>query len=76
MKEKNTTTINIFKDYIASQVVETEEGEEFEVVYIPQMEFLEGIEKLGLDFTPIEIQCLMGILIKPELDNVILVQDL
>jgi len=76
MKRNKTTTINHFKDYISSQVVETEEGQEFEIVYIPPIEFLQGIEKLGLNLTEQEIKCLMIILVKPELDNVILVQDL
>jgi len=76
MKEKNTTTINHFRNYISSQVVMTDEGQEFEVVFIPPMEFLEGVQTLGLNLSEQEIKCLMIILVKPELDNVILVQDL
>jgi hypothetical protein len=76
MKSKNTTVINHFKDYIASQVAEAEDGKEYEIVFIPPMGFLEGLSLLGLDFTDIEIKCLMVILMKPELENVILVQDL
>lgn len=76
MKAKHTTVINHFKDYIASQVAEAEDGKEYEIVFIPPMAFLEGLSLLGLNFTDIEIKCLMVILMKPELENVILVQDL
>lgn len=54
MLEKKTTVINHFKDYIASQVAVTEDGQEFEIVYIHPMGFLEGIQQLGLDLTPTE----------------------
>lgn len=54
MKSKNTTVINHFKDYIASQVAETEDGQEFEIVYIHPMGFLEGLQNLGLELSPTE----------------------
>ena len=76
MKSKNTTVINHFKDYIASQVAEAEDGKEYEIVYIPPMDFLEGLGTLGIDLNDTEVKCLMVILMKPELENVILVQDL
>lgn len=76
MKARNTTTIDHFKDYIGSQVVDTDDGQKFEIVYIHPESFLEGIEALGLDLSDEEIKCLMIILVKPELDNIILVQDL
>lgn len=76
MKDKKTTTINHFKDYIGNQVIEAEDGEKFEVVYISPTDFLEGLDDLGLELTEKQIKCLMIILVKPELDNVILVQDL
>jgi hypothetical protein len=76
MKSKNTTVIQHFRDYISSQVVEAEDGKEYEIVLIPPMGFLEGLKTLGLTLSEIEIKCLMVILMKPELDNAILVQDL
>jgi hypothetical protein len=76
MRAKQTTTIDHFKDYIASQVVDTDDGQKFEIVYIHPESFLEGIEALGIDLSDEEIKCLMIILVKPELDNIILVQDL
>ena len=76
MKSKNTTVIQHFRDYISSQVAEAEDGKEYEIVYIPPMGFLEGIQLLGVNLSDIEIKCLMVILMKPELDNIILVQDL
>ena len=76
MKSKNTTVIQHFRDYISSQVAEAEDGKEYEIVYIPPMGFLEGIQLLGVNLSDIEIKWLMVILMKPELDNIILVQDL
>jgi len=76
LKSNNTTIIEHFNDYILTQVAETEEGEEFEIIYIPPMGFLEGVQALGLELTETETKCLLVIMIKPEFDNVILVQDL
>jgi hypothetical protein len=76
LKSKNTTVIEHFKDYISSQIAETEDGQEFEIIYIPPTGFIEGIDDLGLDLTEMETKCLLVIMVKPELDNIILVQDL
>lgn len=76
LKEKNTTVIEHFKDFISSQIAETEDGQEFEIIYIPPTGFIEGIDALGLDLTEMETKCLLVIMVKPELDNIILVQDL
>ena len=76
MKSKNTTVINHFKDFIESQVAEADDGKEYEIVYIPPMNFLEGISMLEVDLNDTEIKCLVVILMKPELENVVLVQDL
>lgn len=56
MKSKNTTVINHFKDYISSQVAETEDGREFEIVYIPPIGFLEGLQTLELELNDTEIK--------------------
>jgi hypothetical protein len=56
MKHKNTTVIQHFRDYISSQVAEAEDGKEYEIVYIPPMGFLEGIQLLGVNLSDIEIK--------------------
>lgn len=56
MKRKNTTVINHFKDFISSQIAETEDGREFEIVYIPPMGFLEGLQTLGFELNDTEIK--------------------
>jgi len=76
MRDRNTTVIQHFRDYILTQKTEAEDGKEYEIVCIPPMGFFEGIQTLGLDLSDTEIKCLMIILMKPEFDNIILVQDL
>jgi hypothetical protein len=56
MKAKSTTVINHFKDYIASQVTTLEDGKEYEIVFIPPANFLEGLQTLELELTDIEIR--------------------
>lgn len=57
-------------------MLEMEDGQEVEVDLLTPEGFLQGLEDLGLkNLSDIEIQCLMLILVKPELENTILVQD-
>jgi hypothetical protein len=54
-----------------------EDGSEYEIELMSPTGFLEGLKRLGVDeLTEIEVQCLMLILVKPELENAIVVADL
>ena len=74
---KEVTVRQHFKEFIEEEVVEIEGGEQMKLELLAPYSFLEGLNQLGLgDLDETEVQCLMLILIKPELENQILVNDL
>lgn len=78
MLKQNTCVSKCFHDYIVKEILESENNEEYEVELISPVGFLECLSGgLGLtELTEKQVHCLMLILVKPELENAILVLDL
>ena len=76
MIEKGTTVKDHYKDFIQKEVLEMEDGQEMEIELMGPEGFLMGLQTMGIEeLTETEVQCLMLILVKPELDNAIVVSD-
>jgi hypothetical protein len=76
MQTHEITVSDIFKNYVQKEILEMEDGQEVEVELISPEGFLHGLTELGLtNLSDKEVQCLMLILIKPELENHIMLQD-
>lgn len=53
-----------------------EDGQDVQVELLTPEGFLQGLQDLGLtDLSETEVQCLLLILVKPELENTIVVND-
>ena len=77
MTQQNLTVNTLFADIIQSEVLEMENGEEYQIELMSPEGFLQGLSALGIEeLSDTEIQCLMLILVKPELENAIIVADL
>ena len=76
MIEKQTTVKQHYSDFIQKEVLEMDDGQEIELELMGPEGFLMGLQGLGIEeLTETEVQCLMLILVKPELDNAIVVSD-
>ena len=68
----NQNVHSIYAPYIITEVIE---GHQIQL--LSPLHFLEGLKNLQiLDFTELEIACVMNVLAKPQLDNAILVDEL
>lgn len=77
MESKGISVKQVFEGFISNEILEMEDGSEYEIELMSPTGFLEGLKRLGVDeLTEIEVQCLMLILVKPELENAIVVADL
>lgn len=77
MKERGLTVKTLFKDVIQTEILQMEDDSEYEIELMSPEGFISGLEQLGIiDLTDKEIQCLMLILAKPELEHAIVVADL
>lgn len=69
---KDMTIKDLFAEHIMVEVIEDQDIE-----LLAPIHFIEGIKKLGInDFTELEIACLVNLLTRPELDDLILVEEL
>lgn len=76
MQEQKKTVQKVFDGYSSTEVVTLEDGSDYQIEIVSPEGFLEALQTLGLsDLTEVEVQCLMLILIKPELENNILLSD-
>ena len=72
LKEKNVTIHDLFNENIMSEDIE---GQKIEL--LAPLHFIEGIRKLGInDFTELDIACLVNLLTRQELDDLILIDEL
>ena len=54
-----------------------EDGSEYEIELMSPEGFLEGLKLLGIEeMSETEVQCLLLILVKPELENAVVLADL
>lgn len=76
MQQQNVAVNEIFKNYIQRETLEMEDGQEVQVELLSPEGFLRGLAELGMNnLSDKEVHCLMLILIKPELENHIMLQD-
>lgn len=72
LAKQKKTIHGLFKEHIMIEVIEDQEIE-----LLAPIHFIEGIKKLGInDFNELEIACLVNLLTRPELDDLILVEEL
>ena len=72
LNKQNITIPELFKEEIMRETVEDQVIE-----LLAPIHFIEGLKKLGIDdFSELEIACLVNLLTRPELDDLILVEEL
>lgn len=72
LKEQDVTIHQLFGDNIISEEIE---GQNIEL--LAPIHFLEGLKKLGInDFSELDVACLVNLLTRQELDDLILVNEL
>ena len=77
MNSNNISVNQLLGEGIQTEVIEMEDGSEYEIELITPENFLAALKNLGVEeLSEAEVQCLMMILVKPELDNAIVVADL
>lgn len=77
MLDRDVTVKEHFKKFITTEVLEMEDGQEYDIELMTPEGFMLGLQNLGItEMTDTEVQCLMLILVKPELENTIVVSDL
>jgi hypothetical protein len=71
LKQQGVSVRELFDEFIAEAVID---GEPIEV--LTQIGFFEGLAALDMEFSEIEIECVLGVLCKPQLENCLLVDEL
>lgn len=71
MKKKQVSVRELFDELIAEAEID---GEVIEV--LTQISFFEGLSALDMEFSEIEMECVLAILCKPQLENCLLYDEL
>jgi hypothetical protein len=71
LKKRGATARDLFADFTSEAEIE---GEPIGV--LAPMDFVEGLMTLGTEFNEVEVQCLLSILSKPQLENFILLEEI